>query len=115
MGRKPWILDAPAQFPLLHGAVERGDNKHGHDHDRHAAEAGNGHGDHDIRPAAGAGQQGDQRQDGGCGGHQAGPNPPQPRLQRRFSGFVGCCDPSPEEALIEVGCDDHAVVAGDAE
>jgi len=52
------VLDAPAQFEFFHGAVEHGHDEHRHDLDHHAAEAWDGHRDHDVRASAGGGEHG---------------------------------------------------------
>jgi hypothetical protein len=49
------VVDAEPEFPFLDGAIEHGNDQHRHDRDDHAAEAGDGHGDHDVRTAAGRG------------------------------------------------------------
>lgn len=52
-------------FPFLPPAIKDGDDEHGDDFNGHAAEAGNGHGNHNIGAAAGGGEYGEQRKDGG--------------------------------------------------
>lgn len=110
-----FVVDAEFQFPLHRTAIENWNDQHGHDFDRHAAEAGDGHRHHDVAAAAGGGQDGDQREQCGCRGHQTWANASHTGGHGGFASVLGILDVVLAEAFVEVGRDYDAVVAGDAE
>ncbi len=102
-------------FPLLDCAVEDGDDEDADEDDEHAAEAGNGHRNHDIASASGGGEDGDEREDGGGRGHQAGAHAPLRGFNRGFADGLNGAGFSFAEYLVEIGGLDDPVVGGDSE
>lgn len=103
------------QAALFAHTKEYGGDEGGHYLNGHAAEGGDGHGNHNVRTATGGGEDGDQGEDRRGRSHHTGTDPPQSGINR------GCADAGNggrrrvSEALTEVGTHNDAVVGGDAE
>ena len=100
---------------FLGQAEEDGNNEHGEEFDEHSAEDGDGHGDHEVGAATGAGEDREEGEKGRRGGHEAGADAPLTSFKGGGSHFGNGSRFQFVELLAEVGGDDDAVIGGDAE
>ena len=104
------VRPGDSELDFFSGAEEHGHDENTDENYEHAAEGGDGHGDHDVCAAAGGGEYGQEGEDGGSGGHEAGA---QAALGGDEGGFPDGLDGVRllfAEDLVEVGGLDDAVV-----